>query len=101
MPRIGASPSRPDVVVNPRTIRAKYSAGPNLSAISAIAGATNVRPIVLMVPATNDPIAAVASAADARPARAIRCPSSVVIMLPLSPGVFIRMAVVEPPYIAP
>jgi hypothetical protein len=31
----------------------------------------------------------------------MRCPSSAVIMLPLSPGVLIRIDVVEPPYIAP
>ena len=53
------------------------------------------------VPATNDPIAAVASAAPARPLRAIWWPSIAVTMVALSPGVFSRIDVVEPPYIAP
>ncbi len=58
-------------------------------------------PSVPMVPATNEPIAAVASAAPARPERAILLPSSAVTMEALSPGVLSRIEVVEPPYIAP
>ncbi len=54
-----------------------------------------------MVPATNEPIAAVASAAAPRPARAILLPSMAVMTDPDSPGVFRRIDVVEPPYIAP
>ena len=54
-----------------------------------------------MVPATKLPIAAVASAGPARPLRAILAPSSAVMIEPLSPGVFSRIEVVEPPYIAP
>ena len=42
-----------------------------------------------------------ASAAPARPARAIWLPSSAVTMVALSPGVLSRIDVVEPPYIAP
>ena len=53
------------------------------------------------VPATKEPIAAVASAAAPRPLRAMRLPSSAVIIEPLSPGVLSRIEVVEPPYIAP
>ena len=54
-----------------------------------------------MVPATKEPIAAVARAAPARPAFAILLPSRAVITDPLSPGVFKRIEVVDPPYIAP
>ncbi len=53
------------------------------------------------MPAMNDPIAAVASAAPARPLRAILLPSSAVTMVALSPGVLSRIDVVEPPYMAP
>ena len=56
---------------------------------------------VAMVPATNEPMAAVASAAPARPFLAILLPSIAVTMLAVSPGVFSKMDVVEPPYIAP
>ena len=54
-----------------------------------------------MVPATKEPIAAVASAAPARPLLAILLPSSAVTIEPASPGVLSRIEVVEPPYIAP
>src|SRR5690554_2199899 len=54
-----------------------------------------------MVPATKEPMAAVARAAAPLPERAILLPSSAVIIEPDSPGVLIRMDVVEPPYMAP
>lgn len=54
-----------------------------------------------MVPATNDPIAAVTRACAARPALAIRLPSIAVITDDDSPGVFGRIAVVDPPYMLP
>jgi hypothetical protein len=57
--------------------------------------------MVAMLPATNEPIAALASAAPARPLLAILKPSSAVTMVPVSPGVFSRIDVVEPPYMAP
>ena len=53
------------------------------------------------VPATKEPMAAVASACAPRPARAILLPSSAVTIDELSPGVFSRMDVVEPPYMPP
>ena len=64
-------------------------------------GAVNARIKVAIVPAINEPIAAVASAAPARPRRAILFPSSAVITDPDSPGVLSRIDVVDPPYIAP
>ena len=54
-----------------------------------------------IVPATNEPIAAVASAGPPRPAFAILLPSSAVTIEALSPGVLIRIEVVEPPYMPP
>ncbi len=58
-------------------------------------------PSVAISPATNDPIAAVASAGPPRPARAILLPSSAVTIDALSPGVFKRIDVVDPPYMPP
>src|SRR5690554_4796800 len=72
-----------------------------MKASSATAGAANVNAMVAMVPAMNEPMAAVARAAAPRPARAILLPSRAVIIEPASPGVLIRMAVVDPPYMAP
>jgi hypothetical protein len=60
-----------------------------------------VRAIVARVPATKEPIAAVASAAPPRPDFAIANPSSDVATDADSPGVFSRIAAVEPPYIPP
>ena len=57
--------------------------------------------MVPIVPATNDPMAAVASACAARPALAILLPSIAVITDDDSPGVFSRIEVVEPPYMPP
>ena len=54
-----------------------------------------------IVPATNEPMAAVASACAARPALAILLPSMAVTTEDDSPGVFSRIEVVEPPYMPP
>ena len=51
----------------PRTTREKYSAGPNFSATLASGGANTASDEVATVPAKNDPSAAVARAAPARP----------------------------------
>ena len=69
------APSSADTVVNATTVSAKYSAGPKRSATDASGGAKNVSASVASVPATNDPIAAVVSAAAPRPWRAIMWPS--------------------------
>ena len=79
----------------------KYSAGPNFRAISTINGAITVSSNVAIVPATNEPIAAVANAGPARPRLAIKLPSIAVTMVADSPGVLSRIEVVEPPNIAP
>jgi hypothetical protein len=54
-----------------------------------------------MVPATKEPIAAVASAWAARPDLAILLPSMAVTTEDDSPGVLSRIEVVDPPYIPP
>jgi hypothetical protein len=56
----------------PRRAKAKYSAGPKASAARATSGAATCSAITLKVPATNDAMAATASAAPARPLRASR-----------------------------
>ena len=55
----------------PRHISEKYSAGPNLKATSASGGAKAASSSVATQPAKNEPRAAMASAAPARPLRAI------------------------------
>ena len=54
-----------------------------------------------IVPAMNEPMAAVARAAAPRPSFAILLPSIAVTMEADSPGVFSRMLVVDPPYMPP
>ena len=88
-------------VVKASTMSAKYSAGPKRMASFTKSGARKVSSSVPMVPATKDPIAAVASAAAPRPRRAIWLPSRAVMMDPDSPGVLSRIDVVELPYMAP
>ncbi len=100
-PRAIDEPSSTETVVNATTASAKYSAGPKRSANDASGGAKNASASVASVPATNDPMAAVVSAAAPRPWRAIMCPSMAVTIDAVSPGVFSRMLVVDPPYIAP
>ena len=84
-----------------RTTSAKYSAGCSWTARSAIGSARNVSRTRPIVPAMNDPIAAVARAGFALPRLAISKPSMAVATEPDSPGVLSRMEVVEPPYMPP
>ena len=100
-PRSVLLPSTALTVVKASTISMKYSGGPSSTAYLATSGAKKVTSTVAMVPATNEPMAAVAKAAPARPLRAILLPSMAVTMLADSPGVFNRIDVVEPPYMAP
>ena len=83
------------------SISAKYSAGPKDSANFTTVGAMKASPSVAIRPATNEPMAAVASAGPPRPSRAILLPSSAVTIEALSPGVLSRIEVVEPPYMPP
>ncbi len=87
--------------IRPSVISAKYSTGPNSSASLVIGIANTATRKVETVPAKNEPSAAMASAAPARPFLAIWWPSMAVTADEASPGRLIRMAVVEPPYCAP
>ena len=57
--------------IRPSTISEKYSAGPNLNASSVSGGANAATTSVATEPAKNEPSPAAASAAPARPWRAI------------------------------
>ena len=87
--------------MNASTMSAKKSASETSTARSATVGARTASRKVAMVPATNEPMAAVASAWAARPLFAILLPSTAVTTEALSPGVFSRIDVVEPPYMPP
>ena len=87
--------------MNASRITAKYSGAPIEIANLVIKGMVNTTSSVPIVPATNDPIAAVASACAARPDFAIRLPSMAVTTDDDSPGVFNRIDVVDPPYMPP
>ena len=87
--------------IRPHTISEKYSGGPNFSATAASGGAAKQISSVATLPAKNEPMAAMPSAGPARPCLAIAWPSSVVTTDEASPGIFTRIAVVEPPYCAP
>ncbi len=78
-----------------------YSGGPNRSAMVASGGATMVSMITPKVPAIQEPTAAMQSAAPARPFLAMALPSMQVITDEASPGMRIRIEVVEPPYCEP
>ena len=82
---------------NPIMAREKYSGGPKASATSAKGGAKKFRPTTEKVPATKEPIAAMARAAPARPFKAILYPSKQVTTLVASPGTFTKIDVVDPP----
>ena len=100
-PRKALSPKAADTVTKASTISAKYSRGPKTSASFTTCGARKASISVAISPATKDPMAAVASAGPPRPARAILLPSSAVMTDALSPGVFNRIDVVDPPYMPP
>src|SRR5450432_587005 len=85
----------------PSTMREKYSAGPNSSATEVSGAPSAATSTVDTQPAKNEPIAAMESAGPARPWRAIWCPSSAVTTEDDSPGMLMRIDVVEPPYWAP
>ena len=72
-----------------------------MTAILTMNGAVSTSSVVPIAPATNDPMAAVASAWAALPAFAILLPSMAVTTEELSPGVFSRIDVVDPPYMPP
>jgi hypothetical protein len=100
-PRSVELPKAAETVTKARTISAKYSRGPKARAKLTTHGARKARATVAMRPATKEPMAAVARAGPPRPALAILLPSSAVTIEALSPGVFSRIEVVDPPYMPP
>ena len=58
-------------MVRPASINMAYSAGPNLITSSASGGDRKEMPMTPTVPAKNEPMPAMPSAAPARPLRAI------------------------------
>ncbi len=99
---LGSDPlARTTAPIRPTVSSATYSAGPNRIAISARGGPARAITTAVTQPANNEPSAAMASAAPARPCRAISYPSRQVTTAELLPGSLTRMAVVDPPYWAP
>ena len=78
-----------------------YSGGPNRTAIVASGGATTVSTTTPNEPPIQEPTAAMQSAAPARPFLAMAYPSIQVMTDDASPGMRIRIDVVEPPYCEP
>ncbi len=93
--------ARTTAPISPNTISEKYSAGPNLSASSDSGTETAAMKTVATHPAKKEARAAVASAAPASPLSAIWWPSRQVTADDVSPGMLMRIDVVEPPYCAP
>jgi hypothetical protein len=87
--------------VMPTIIMEKYSGGPNCKATPDKRGPIIVKAITPNVPAMKEPKAAIPKAGPALPFRAILCPSIQVTTDAASPGMFTRMEVVDPPYMAP
>jgi hypothetical protein len=86
---------------SPNSISEKYSGERNRSGNCARIGANAAISTVPTQPAKNEPIAATASAAPARPRSAMAWPSMQVTTDDDSPGRLTRIAVVDPPYWAP
>lgn len=89
------------IMVRPNIIRAKYSSGPNLRANRANCGAINIKQKVEIIPPVVDAIVAIPIAFPASPFWANGYPSSTVAAADGVPGIEIRIADIDPPYIAP
>ena len=100
-PRNRDAPSTAVTATKASSMIARYSGAPSETANFAISGAKNTSRVVPMVPATKEPMAAVARACAALPALAIRLPSMAVTTEDDSPGVLSRIEVVDPPYMPP
>jgi ABC-type xylose transport system permease subunit len=84
-----------------KTIRRKYSAGPNRIAKRATGMAVKIITTVAIIPPIKEAIAEIARAASARPCIAIGYPSNVDAIAAPSPGVFIKIEERLPPNMAP
>jgi hypothetical protein len=87
--------------IKARSRTAKISGGPKRVAKSANRGARIIKPTMLRFPPMKDPQAEMKRAAPPRPFWVILYPSTQVMTEADSPGMFIRIEVVDPPYMAP
>jgi len=100
-PRMIDSPAKATTRLKAMTMREKYSAGPNIRAVSASGGPKTMSPITLTVPPMKEPMAAIPRATPAFPCRASGLPSNIVTTDADSPGTRIRTEVIVPPYCVP
>ena len=100
-PRIFELPRTAETATSASSRIAKYDGAPSCTTAEETLGANSTRSAVAMVPATKDPMAAVARAWAARPRFAIWLPSIAVTTDEDSPGVLSRIDVVDPPYMPP
>ena len=94
-------PERDDSTAKAKTIRAKYSAGPNRVAQPASTGASNTRPAMERVPPAKEAIAEMASAGPPLPRCVAAYPSTAVTTDEAVPGMFRRIVEMEFPYMEP
>jgi hypothetical protein len=94
---MGDPARRFDKRTNANIMKAKYSGDPKASAAFPSKGAKTCNPIMVNVPAINDPTATRARAAPPLPLFVIWYPSMQVTTLADSPGIFTKIEVVEPP----
>ena len=86
---------------SPSIMSAKYSGGPRWTASLLSGSAATESAITARMAPQNDEIAETLRAIPARPLRAIGYPSKAVTTDSDSPGTFMRMLVMRPPYAAP
>ncbi len=100
-PRSAESPKAEETVTKASTISAKYSRGPKTSASLTMKGAMKASAERRDQAGDEGADGGRRQRRTAAPARAILLPSSAVTIEALSPGVFSRIEVVEPPYMPP
>ena len=91
----------PPSVAKASVNRAKYSAGPNSSAMPTSCGARKTSPQVAQKAPTKEAMPEMARASPGWPFWVIGKPSSVVISAGSSPGMLSRIDEMRPPYMAP
>src|SRR5690625_1724914 len=89
------------VIIKAKNISEKYSGGENIKAIFDKNGVKYINPIKPMKPPTKEAIALKINAYPAFPCLVIGYPSKVVATAEDSPGTFIKIEDILPPYILP
>ena len=89
------------MTVRPNRASVQYSGALNFSASLASCGASRIRMIALTVPPSQEETVEIPIARPPSPLSANLHPSSIVAADAGVPGVWINMAVIDPPYIAP